>query len=79
MGEAAREKLLKASATDNFRTGAECWLLVQRSPIVNDHDDEVRAAFARMDEGGQRIILFQEQSRRAACKTVAVTVVIYAF
>jgi hypothetical protein len=32
-----------------------------------------------MDEGRQRIILFQEQSRRAACKTVAVTVVIYAF
>jgi hypothetical protein len=62
-----------------FRTGAECWLLVQRSPIVNDHDDEVRAAFARMDEGRQRIILVQEQSRRAAYKTVAVTVVIYAF
>jgi hypothetical protein len=62
-----------------FRTGAECWLLVQRSPIVNDHDDEVRAAFTRIDEGRQRIILVQEQSRRAAYKTVAVTVVIYAF
>ena len=34
--------------------------------FVNDHDDEVRAAFARLDEGRQRIILFQEQSRRAA-------------
>jgi hypothetical protein len=41
------------------------WPLTRRSPSVTD-DEQIRRAFARMDEAHARILRFQEERRRAA-------------
>lgn len=57
-----------------FRTGEERWVLVQRFPIVNA---EIRRAFARMDQGLKRILLEQEQRRRATAVNHRISAVKY--